>query len=99
MTALYSNRIFSEVYMVKFKQKFITIYTLKVTQTRGLKAQPFIMLCKPTERFCGFSSETSAHGHHFSKTRSFEGLEGNASLYKTIMCCRNENVKKNTSTI
>jgi len=57
------------------------------------------MLCKPTERFCGFSSETSAHGHHFSKTRSFEGLEGNASLYKTIMCCRNENVKKNTSTI
>ena len=87
------------MYMVKFKQKVITIYTLKVTQMRELKAQPFTMLCKPTERFCGFSSETSAHGHHFSKTRNFEGLEGNASLYRTIMCCRNENVKENTSTI
>jgi len=66
---------------------------------RGLKAQPFMMLCKPTERLCGFSSETSAHGHHFNKTRNFEGLEGNASLYRTIMFCRNENVNENTSTI
>lgn len=85
--------------MVKFKQKVTTIYTLKVTQMRGLNAQPFVMLCKPSERFCGFSSESSAHGHHFNKTRNFEGLEGNASLYRTIMCCRNENVKENTSTI
>jgi len=92
-------RIFSEVYTVKFKQNAITIYTWKVTQMRELKAQPFMMLCKPTERLCGFSSETSAHGHHFNKTRNFEGLDGNASLYRTIMCCRNENVKENTSTI
>ena len=70
--------------MIKFKQKVITIYTGKVTQLRVLKAQPFKFLCKPTERFCGFNSKTSAHGHHFSKTRNSQGLEGNASLYKTI---------------
>jgi hypothetical protein len=48
--------------MIKFKQKVITIYTVKVTQLRGLMAQPFMFLCKPNERLCGFSHGTSAHG-------------------------------------
>jgi len=56
-----------------------------VTQLRGLKAQPFMFFCKPNERSCGFSSETSGLGHNFSTTRNFESLEGNASLYRTII--------------
>jgi predicted ferric reductase len=99
MTACTLIRIFSEVYIIKLKQKVITPYTLKVTQLRGLKAQPFMFLCTPTKRFCGFSSGTAAHGHHFGKTRNFESVEGNASLCRTIMCCRNVNGKENTSTI
>jgi hypothetical protein len=84
--------------MIKFKQKVITTYALRVTQLRGLKAQPFMFLCKPNERLCVFSYETSGHGHNFRTTRNFESLEGNASLYRTVICCRNEIGKENIST-